>query len=213
MRKIFLTALTISALVFTGCSLDDDDNTGGNTQQPTIQDLSGNLTSDLRLVAGTDYNLNGALFVKSGATLTIDAGVTINALAGGTDVYILVERGGTIIADGTAANPIVFTSNASSPQAGDWGGLIILGDAPINSVTGAATATSEIASLPYGGTDATDNSGIIRYLRVQYSGGSADGQRLRSTCHGRAGGPRARGRRPLEAVVHQRLPALLGSLV
>jgi hypothetical protein len=68
-----------------------------------------------------------------------------------------------------------MTSNSSTPQAGDWGGLIVLGKAPINSVL-TGTSTSEIGSLPYGGTDATDNSGTIRYVRVQYSGGKADGQ-------------------------------------
>ena len=65
---------------------------------------------------------------------------------------------------------------STNPAAGDWGGLILLGKAPINSVTGTATSTSEIASLPYGGTNAADNSGIIRYVRVEYSGGAADGQ-------------------------------------
>ncbi|MFY0603961.1 MAG: hypothetical protein JXQ93_08425 [Flavobacteriaceae bacterium] len=175
MRKIFLTALTISALAFTGCSLDDDDNTGGTTQ-PTIQDLSGNLTSNLRLVAGTDYNLNGALFVKSGATLTIDAGVTINALAGGTDVYILVERGGKIIADGTAASPIIFTSNASNPQAGDWGGLIINGNAPLSRQNGAASnaATEVNNTVFFGGDNAADNSGIVNYVKLEYTGARID---------------------------------------
>ena len=51
-----------------------------------------------------------------------------------------------------------------------------MGKAPINSVTGTATSTSEIASLPYGGIDASDDSGILRYVRVDYSGGAADGQ-------------------------------------
>lgn len=176
MRKVFLTALTISALAFTGCSLDDDDNNNNNTQQPTIQDLSGNLTSDLRLVAGTDYNLKGALFVKSGATLTIDAGVTIKALAGGTDVYILVERGGKIIADGTAAEPIKFTSSATNPQAGDWGGLIINGNAPLSRQTGAASnaATEVNNTVFFGGDVPGDNSGIIDYVILEYTGARID---------------------------------------
>ena len=65
---------------------------------------------------------------------------------------------------------------AANPAAGDWGGLILLGRAPINSVTGTNTATSEIASLPYGGNVADDNSGSLNYVRVEYSGGAADGQ-------------------------------------
>ncbi len=175
MRKIVLTALTLASFAFTGCSLDDDDN-GGTTQQPSIQDLSGNLTSDLRLVAGTDYNLTGALFVKSGATLTIDAGVTIKALAGGTDVYILVERGGKIIADGTAAAPIKFTSSASSPQAGDWGGLIINGNAPLSRQNGSASnaATEVNNTIFFGGDNAGDNSGIVDYVILEYTGARID---------------------------------------
>ena len=114
--------------------------------------------------------------MAAGTTLTIPAGMTIEALAEGSDVYIAIAQGAQIIANGTADNPIVLTSSASAPQAGDWGGVIVLGEAPINSVTGAATATSEIASLPYGGTNAEDNSGSIRYMRVQYSGAAADGQ-------------------------------------
>ena len=63
----------------------------------------------------------------------------------------------------------------NNPNPGDWGGLIVLGRAPINSVVGGdATSTSEIAGLPYGGSIANDNSGIIRYVRIEYSGGAAD---------------------------------------
>lgn len=114
--------------------------------------------------------------MASGTTLTIPAGMTVRALASGADVYIAIAQGARIVANGTADSPIVFTSDASSPAAGDWGGLILLGRAPINSVTGNATSTSEIASLPYGGQIPSDDSGTVRYLRVEYSGGAADGQ-------------------------------------
>lgn len=113
MKKLLLSVLTISGLIFTGCS--DDDSTPATTG-PSTSNLSGNLVNNLTLANdGTEYILNGALFVKDGATLTIEAGVTVKALAGGTDVYILVEKGGKIIADGTASSPIKFTSNASNP--------------------------------------------------------------------------------------------------
>lgn len=177
MKKILLTALAISTLIFTGCSLDDDDatvviNPGGGSSQ----NLSGNLTSDLTLQSGIEYTLTGALFVKSGATLTIDAGVTVKALAGGTDVYIIVERGGKIVADGTAASPITFTSSATSPAAGDWGGLIINGKAPLSRQTGAdSNAATEVNNtIFFGGTDATDNSGVINYVRLEYTGARID---------------------------------------
>ncbi|MEQ6125094.1 hypothetical protein AAON49_12880 [Pseudotenacibaculum sp. MALMAid0570] len=177
MKKNLLSAFVIASLIFTGCTLDDDDNTGGGTTGPvTSQNLSGNLTSDLTLQSGLEYTLTGALFVKSGATLTIDAGVTIEALAGGTDVYILVERGGRIVADGTAANPIKFTSSASSPQAGDWGGLIINGSAPLSRQNGAQSnaATEVNNTIFFGGDNASDNSGIINYVILEYTGARID---------------------------------------
>lgn len=176
MKKFLLTTLSIITLVFTGCSLDDDDNAVIVQGPNTSQNLSGNLTSDLRLQSGIEYTLTGALFVKSGATLTIDAGVTIKALAGGTDVYIIVERGGRIIADGTASSPITFTSSATSPQAGDWGGLIINGNAPLSRQNGAnSNAATEVNNtIFFGGNDATDNSGIINYVRLEYTGARID---------------------------------------
>ncbi len=188
MKNNLLLGLAIFGMLFNSCTSDDtadiiindnsvtNNNGGGGTTDPQTVFLSGTFTEDLTLDANNTYKLNGSLIMSSGTTLTIPAGITIQALASGSDVYIAISQGAQIIANGTADNPIVLTSDASTPQAGDWGGLIILGDAPINSVTGAATATSEIASLPYGGSDSTDNSGILRYVRVQYSGGSADGQ-------------------------------------
>lgn len=187
-RLIFGLAL-LGALALTSCASDDTadinitDNSvtnntttgGGSTDGQTIF-LSGTYTEDLTLDANNNYVINGSLIMESGTTLTIPPCMTIEALAAGSDVYIAIAQGAKIDAQGTADCPIVFTSNASAPAAGDWGGLIILGSAPINSVAGNATATSEIASLPYGGTTADDNSGILRYVRVQYSGGSADGQ-------------------------------------
>jgi hypothetical protein len=187
-RILFGFAL-LGALVMTSCATDDTadinitdnsvtnntTNPGGGTTGQTIF-LSGTYTTDLDLDANNTYKVNGSLIMASGTTLRIPAGMTVEALASGANVYIAISQGATIEAVGTADNPIVFTSDASAPAAGDWGGLIILGSAPINSVSGNATATSEIASLPYGGTNAADNSGMLRYVRVQYSGGSADGQ-------------------------------------
>ena len=181
MKRNLLFGLTIASMLFTACSTDDtadvilNINNAGNTGS-TGTTISGTFTSNLTLEAGTDYTLNGSLIMASGTTLTIPAGTTIKALAQGSDVYIAISQGAKINALGTAANPIVLTSNASNPEAGDWGGLIVLGRAPINSVSGSSTSTSEIASLPYGGTDAGDDSGSISYMRIEYSGGSADGQ-------------------------------------
>jgi hypothetical protein len=177
MKKSFLSIVTIVSLIFTSCSLDNDDqNTGGTTEEVTAQNLAGNLTSDLTLSSGIAHNLIGALLVKSGATLTIEAGTTINALAGGTDVYILVERGGKIIADGTASSPIVFTSSSTNPQAGDWGGIILNGKAPLSRQSGSdSNAATEVNSTVFfGGAESADNSGTLNYVKISYSGARID---------------------------------------
>ena len=133
----------------------------------------GDGTADITLNAGTTYTLSGALVMQSGTTLTIPAGTEIRTAAGGTDVYIAILQGAKIDAQGTADNPIVITSNATSPAAGDWGGLVILGNATINS---GSTATSEIGNLTYGGTDDADNSGILSYMLLEYTGAAINSE-------------------------------------
>lgn len=191
MKNTFLTLSLISVLLVS-CGKDDiadiiinntdnsvttvnNDTSGTDANPGQTINISGTYVNDLTLEAKNEYILNGALVMDSGTTLTIEAGTTIKALASGSDVYIAITQGAKIEANGTKENPIVLTSNASAPQAGDWGGLIVLGNAPINSVS-SGTSTSEIGSLPYGGNNTSDNSGTIRYVRVQYSGGKADGQ-------------------------------------
>ncbi|WP_378179270.1 multidrug transporter [Aquimarina sp. SS2-1] len=178
--NIFLLKTLVFALLFASCASDDTAditiNIDGNGSpiDPTGEVIGGTLTEDLTLELGTEYSLNSALIVPEGITLTVEPGVVVRA-ATGSDVYIAVLQGGTINAEGTSSNPIVFTSATSTPNPGDWGGLIILGRAPINSVVGGdATSTSEIGGLPYGGSIADDNSGILRYVRIEYSGGAAD---------------------------------------
>lgn len=172
-------ALTIFLV---GCASDDTadviiENPNGGPSNPTSPDdlvIGGTLSEDLTLETGTEYKLTSALIVPDGRTLTIQPGVVILATTG-ADVYVAIMQGGKIMAEGTSTNPIVFTSDSATPNAGDWGGLIVLGKAPINSVTGGdTTSTSEIGGLAYGGSVSDDNSGIIKYLRIEYSGGAAD---------------------------------------
>jgi len=193
MKNNLILGIAIVSMLFS-CTTDDtadiiindysdnsitNNNSGGDPVNPPTGEtiyLTGTFSSDLTLDPVNTYILNGPVIMESGTTLTIPAGMTIKATAGGANIYIAISQGAKIQASGTPTNPIVLTSNSSNPAAGDWGGLILLGKAPINSVTGSGTATSEIASLPYGGTIANDNSGVIQYLRVEYSGGAADGQ-------------------------------------
>ena len=186
MKNTFLS-LALVSMLFVSCGEDDTadiiindnsvtNNYSGGTSDETVL-LKGSFTSDLTLDATKNYIIDGPVIMEAGTTLTIPAGMTIRASATGSDVYIAIAQGAKIIADGSASFPIVFTSNSSTPNAGDWGGLIVLGKAPINSVVGGdTTSTSEIASLPYGGQHPDDDSGVIRYVRIEYSGGKADGQ-------------------------------------
>ena len=139
--------------------------------------LYGDVTSDLDLSG--DYVLSGQLQVRDGATLTIAAGSNIYALSddgNGNAPAIVVWQGGMIEAVGTANAPIIMTSIIARdepdrlPIVGGraWGGLIVCGYAPIQ---GGGTRTVEgVASVPYGGTDAADDSGTLRYVSVRYGG-------------------------------------------
>jgi len=130
--------------------------------------LEGTIESDTTLDANIIYNLNSSLSVETGAKLTIPAGTVIiaNADAGmETDTYVVVKKGAQIDIQGTAANPVVMTSTDQSP--GDWGGLVILGNA---TTTEGIDATAEVGGFTYGGTNDTDNSGSIDYLIINYAG-------------------------------------------
>ena len=115
------------------------------------------------------YVLRGAVFVRSGATLNIQAGTRVIGEAGSVGTLI-VERGGRLNAIGTREQPIVFTSDqpAGSRTHGDWGGLIINGAAPINLEGGEGEGEADTGI--YGGSNPNDNSGSLRYVRVEFAG-------------------------------------------
>lgn len=164
MKKLVLS-LAIVASIFTSCSDDDSNNNGGGT---TEEVLSGDITADRSLNANTIYTLQGPVYVKPGVTLTIPAGTHIEADVNSDEVSVLaIEKGAKLIAQGTAANPIVFTSNADAPAPGDWGGIVVCG----NSLTNlGVNVQAEVTGLTYGGTNAADNSGVLSYIVVEYAG-------------------------------------------
>lgn len=164
MKKLLLS-LTIISTLFVGCNNDDDNTT---PTVPATGVLSGNITSDLTLNAETVYTLKGATYVKPGVTLTIPAGTIIEADAAFQEVaFLAIERGAKINAQGTPAKPILFTSNSNSPEAGDWGGVVICGNAVTNL---GENVTAEVTGLNYGGTNPADNSGVLSYVIIEYSG-------------------------------------------
>ncbi|WP_163400578.1 hypothetical protein [Flavobacterium fluviatile] len=170
MKKLAIS-LTFLSLIFASCSSSDDDTV---TPPPTGSgEITGDITASKTYIKGT-YTLSGTVRVKSGVTLTFEAGSVITADAStGTDA-LLVEKDGKLIVAGTAAEPVVFTEKSKTP--GSWGGIIIFGDAPIVSgktAEGApiTTATSEDGTnIVYGGSNATHSSGSLKYVRVEYAG-------------------------------------------
>lgn len=172
MKNLLLSAIAIATLTFASCSRDNEDNSGSGSVNINPANFQGTLEAgqSATLDASQVYNLTGSFIVKGGATLTIPAGTRIEA-TGGTSSYIAVAQDGLIYINGTSTNPVVMTSGSASPATGNWGGLVICGRAYTNKggATG-QTATSEVGDLTYGGDDNTDSSGVIRYLRVEYTG-------------------------------------------
>ncbi|WP_404986958.1 hypothetical protein ACI513_08460 [Chryseobacterium sp. M5] len=167
--KIIIAAFIIgSSFTIHSCGKDEDITSAipviGIAQDPN--NFKGDITNGqvVTLDPMKLYKLTGIVTVKNGGTLVIPAGTRITATAGASS-YVLVEQGGKFYANGTPGSPVLFTSTTA--EAGNWGGIVICGKAPIN--TG-STGSSEIGNLPYGGTEATDNSGALNYVRIEYAG-------------------------------------------
>ena len=163
----------MAALMVAG--LSSCNNNGKNpVADPDDYTLGGRLTEDLTLKQGETYMLESSLQVVAPATLTIEPGVTIIAdESAGSDniIYILIEQGARIMAEGTASEPIVMTSENKEP--GAWGGLHICGKAHTNAE---GETTSEIGNAPYGGNEDNDDSGVLKYIRIEYSGLALDSE-------------------------------------
>ncbi len=140
-----------------------------NTVDTSTIVLQGTYNDSLILKADRKYLLKGYVYVQAPGSIHIPAGTVI---MGDKDTKgcLIIERGAKIFANGTAAEPIVFTSSQPANQRsyGDWGGLIVLGKAPNN--IGASPVIEGGVDRPYGGTDANDNSGVIKYVRIEFGG-------------------------------------------
>lgn len=167
MKKL-LYAIAVSAIIFTGCSKDDEDPI---VKTPVEGEITGDITANKTLAYG-NYTLKGLVKIQPGVTLTIEQGSTFTANQADGEDGLVVLKGGVLIANGTADEPIVFT--AKTKLGGQWAGIIMYGDAPIvNSATapGTQTANSEDGLLQsYGGANATHSSGSLKYVRVEYAG-------------------------------------------
>jgi len=202
MKKILLITLVSSLLVFTSCFKDDDTpiiieettiiNDGPGTIDedcPTIA-VSGAIATNTTWTADNIYQLNQKVVVSEGVTLTINPGTIIKGSSGTGSLAsaLIVARGATLDAQGTADQPIIFTSTSDNITCGQtagtnldendrglWGGLIVLGNAPC-SFSGDITE-AQIEGIPaddtfglYGGTDAADNSGNLQYISIRHGG-------------------------------------------
>jgi hypothetical protein len=136
--------------------------------------LTGNISTDTKLFKKNTYMLLGNVFVTNNATLTIEPGTVIIGDFK-TNGSLIITKGSKIIADGLVTDPIVFTSNRSVKKAGDWGGIILLGDAPINKFGNGSSVNHNFKAasydhISYGGENIESNSGILRYVRIEYAG-------------------------------------------
>ncbi len=156
---------TIVAMLFlTACSNNDDfqstDDDGGEQNF----ELNGTQDTDRVLDPSQEYSLTGTYTVTAGNKLTIPAGTVIVSNVG-TENYIVISQGAEIDIQGTSSLPVIMRSQASNP--GDWGGLVILGEAE---TTEGVDAIAEVGGLIYGGTNPSDNSGSINYLIIKNAG-------------------------------------------
>ncbi len=185
MKKLIFYGLMITVTSLSCRKIEVDgtvvtSGNGGGTTENLV--LEGRITENKTLKASNTYKLRGLVYVTNGAILTIEPGTKIVGEAG-KNGGLIITRSCKIIADGTAAKPIVFTSEAANPQRGDWAGVVILGNAPTNASFNGVAGIGEIEGginnsdgLGLYGTPATqaqnpsDNSGILRYVRIEYAG-------------------------------------------
>ena len=195
MKPYFFYLVAFTALLSTGCRKIEADGEkeiviingpgNGNGTGQTIT-LQGRINADTLLKKENTYILKGLVYLVGNHTMTIQPGTVIKASYSGTDVAALViTRGSKIMAQGSANEPIVFTSASPNPQSGDWGGLIILGKAAINTSfngvsglmqveggvdnaqgDGLAGSGDAVAATPVN----NDNSGVLSYVRIEYAG-------------------------------------------
>jgi hypothetical protein len=186
MKRVFLGILAIALFSTSSCikvnfeeNITNNGSGGTNTSDP--QDpaqnggvIRGIINKSYYLPKGK-YTLRGYVYVTDGNTLTIAPGSVIVS-----DITekgaLIIERGAKLIADGRADNPIVFTSGKAIGQRtpGDWGGIILLGKAPTNRPLDPAPVVEGGVGRKYGGTDPNDESGILRYVRIEFAGIAAE---------------------------------------
>lgn len=190
MKKSILAFSVLTTIALFSCSSNDDNGSTIGPSEPTVVSVSGSITSNTTWTSNVIYQLNQKVVVQDGATLTIEPGTIIKGSSGTGSLAsaLVIARGGKLMAEGTATEPIIFTSAADNIALGQtmgtnldqndrglWGGLIVLGNAPC-SFSGDVDAL-QIEGIPaedtwglYGGNDSEDNSGVIKYVSIRHGG-------------------------------------------
>jgi hypothetical protein len=181
MKKYFVLFGLAFSMLAVSCSkndIDDDEIVTPPVSGSTVE-VSGEIKTNTTWTADKIYQLKGYVFVTDGATLTVEAGTIVKGDKA-SRATLIVTRGAKINATGTADKPIVFTSGvaAGARREGDWGGIILLGKAIhnkgiTNKIEGGLTPPTggdEAKYIQFGGTDDADNSGTLKYVRVEYAG-------------------------------------------
>ena len=181
MKKQALILLSALSILIASCGKDSttDPNSGGSTD-PNVVAVTADITTNTTWSASKIYTLNKIIYVTSGATLTIEPGTIIKGSKSTSGSgSLVITRGAKIMAVGTADKPIVFTSAqpVGLRNSQDWGGVILLGKAPVNQTYPSGTDGLPIegisagsSSALYGGSDVADNSGTMKYVRIEFAG-------------------------------------------
>ena len=148
--------------------------------------LSGQIDKNTTLSKNNIYLLTGMVYVTNNAVLTIEPGTVIKGDFE-TNGTLIVTKGSKIIAEGQESNPIIFTSNKPSSQrkSGDWGGLVIFGDAPINKFGSIGQINLNLDSKHniYGGNNIDSDSGILKFVRIEFAGKKIGAGRLQNSLY------------------------------
>lgn len=177
MKKVFFGSLVLVIMFSVSSCVKVNFDEGDaiiTPVDPTSNVITGVISSS-KFYAKGKWILKGYVYVTDGATITFEAGSVIQSDVSEKGALI-IERGAKLIASGTATNPIVFTSGkpAGSRTPGDWGGIILLGKAPTNRPLDPAPTIEGGVGRQYGGTDPLDESGILRFVRIEYAGIAAE---------------------------------------
>ncbi|MFT5480110.1 MAG: hypothetical protein ACI9NN_001073 [Bacteroidia bacterium] len=195
--KLLMIMAVVSGISLSSCK-EDDPVIIDNTVPATTKVIVNNITENTTWTKDFTYQLASRVTVEAGVTLSIEAGTVIKCEAGtgANATALLIARGGKLMAEGSATAPIIFTTIADNITAADvaagnfaspnlnpninglWGGIIVLGKAPISASNANGDVTEvQIEGIPtsdpnglYGGSDAADNSGVLKYISIRHGG-------------------------------------------